>query len=580
MHALGLSKVDRWSLPLARYGLLGLCLLPFLVYWHAEPIPSFYNEAMAFACGLLVLPLLAALRAESIPRVVLAPGIVLLALALQLLWLPAGLRALALPALLYLLWLVVLICAVGTVRAELSLSRLVPGMAACLALAALANAISLLLYHAGVRSSPAWLFLRPDLRANLAQVNHVADLLWLGVASLLYLVQRPVRYRHIWWLLLPVLLAASVCTGARAPIAYAAALIVLAGLSGNRHRLLASLGVAVLYGVLLFTQHTFFADLAGGRDSLSRLAESAHYGSGGNVRLGLLSMAAGITADHPWLGAGWGSFAWESYQRVVPGMDWQGTAEHAHQLFFQLAAEMGIVPALLLAIVLCGWLRRVLPQLRDAEVRWAVSIAGIVLLHAQVEYPLWYAHFAGICVVALALADPHCLRLPAWRLRVLPLSLLSATAVYLLVMTWAEHDQMAAWLRQDHGRQGQPIAADHFKLLADLHQGSLLESQAVLILAAVMTPDDQLLTAKRSICARALAIQPQTPTVFGCALLDYRAGAVDLGRQRWEQALMVFRSDAPAYLQTLRQTLGASQLTPVETLLSEAERTLAAPVEE
>lgn len=560
---------------LAIWGLVALVFLPFLVPWHTEPLPTFYNIWLALACGLLCLPALCDQRGVLIPRVVLAPLVVLAAIGLQYFWLPNGLQVHALVAILILVWVCLLMPAVVRLREEIGMARLGVDLAAAIALMAVLNAVGSLLFHTGIRGSLGGLLLHADPRGNLAQVNHLADVLWLGIASMLYgWRQAGGRMRWMWAAALPLLLLASAFTGARAPYVYALWLSVIAWLSGDAPLRRATVLVAVAYVGIAAIVH-WLPVSASASDSFARIASAAHFGSGGNVRLGLIHVAAGIAAEHSLLGAGWGSFSWVSYQHVTPGLDWQGTAEHAHQLFFQLAAEVGIPAALGVAGALALWLAGAWQQRRDLAVCWAAGAAGIVLLHAQVEYPLWYAHFLGMCCLLLALSEQRVYAMPQWRFKPLTVVVVMLSGFYLLASTAYDYVRLEQWMYRDMARGERKVTErDYYRVLGEWYKGSLLKPNIELVLAALMDPTADNLDAKRIVCERALATEPQTPSAFTCALLDELAGDTEKAERRWRLAMIVFRDQLPGYLADLEKRLSDAQRQPLQRLLSMAKAEL------
>lgn len=571
------GKCSLWQVRLAGVSLFACCLLPFLVPLHTQPIPSFYAEWLALACGLAGLPLLVGQAGLRVPRIALLPLLLIPLLLLQYPWLADGLHTLSLTAGLYLLWAFLLMLITAALVEARGLAYVATWLARALLIAALVNACSLILFHAGVRGGLDWLFLRPDARANLAQSNLLADLLWLGIVSLLYCWQRSETRSWRWATLLPVLLVASALTGGRSPMLYAIALVALAWVLGNGRLKAAALCTALIYFALVWAVHLVLAAPLAGADSVSRMMASASFSGGGNIRLGLIAIATQITLVNPLLGAGWGSFGWASYQRVGPELGWQGTAEHAHQLLFQLAAELGVV-APMLVLVLLGlwawsqWQARTTLRLQP-EAWWAVAAASVVLLHAQLEYPLWYAHFLGVAAILMVCAERKSYQLQALRISAVMVACVMATGLYLLASSGRDYVRLEHWLYSDMQRRSREIPTGHYQLLVDLHRGSLMQPQASRMLAAVMPPTADQLEGKRDVCRRALLSEPQTPSVFTCALLDHLAGD-PLAEKAWQQAVLVFGADAPAYVQRLQATLTAAELTPLVPLLEKVKPAL------
>lgn len=580
----------RWPQQLALTALFGLCLLPFLVPLRTLPISSFYAEWLALGLGVLALPALAGGgKGIVVPRIALLPAGLALLLVLQYLWLPSALRPATLIALLYLVWAALLMLLTAALLRDMPLSRLAGYLALALVLAAVINACNVILFQAGLRTGPDWWFMRTDRAGNLGQSNMLADLLWIGVVSVLYRWQTSQRrgWLHVLWL--PPLLVASALTGARAPMLYALWLMLAAAILGDRRLRRAAICVALFYCAIVALVHWLPVPITNGSDSVTRMLQgsagpmlaSANFSSSGNIRLDLMSMAGLIFRDHLWLGAGWSSFAWESYSRAGTLVDAQAAAEHAHQLFFQLAAELGVAaPVWVLgALLLWAW------PIWQARVRlsasreywWAVSAAGIVLLHSQLEYPLWYAHLLGVLAILLVCAEQRSFVFAGRRCSRLTVAALMASGVYLLAGSMYDYIRLQDWLVRDVQRGNVHAPAGHYQLLADLSRDSLLQASAVRVLAAVMPPTREQLEAKRAVCRRALLSEPQAPAVFTCALLEGLAGETARAELNMRQAKRVFANELPPYVRRLGAVLTPAQLAEHQHLLALAPESAVTP---
>ncbi|HTJ97089.1 MAG TPA: Wzy polymerase domain-containing protein, partial [Rhodocyclaceae bacterium] len=193
-----------------------------------------------------------------------------------------------------------------------------------------------------------------------------------------------------------------------------------------------------------------------------------------------------------------------------------------------------------------------------------------------VEYPLWYAYFLGVCAVLMGLCETRFYTLPKLNLSALSLALILIASSALLLFTLRDYLTLETWLAADsrHAKQ-KTIAADYYRPLVMLSQDSLMQSKAVELLAARMPPTPDSLDEKRRLCAKALRGEPLQPTVFTCALLDEMAGDTEVAEKNWRQALAVFRSDVPAYLETLRATMPTDVLLREQRLIDIARAELA-----
>ena len=115
-----------------------------------------------------------------------------------------------------------------------------------------------------------------------------------------------------------------------------------------------------------------------------------------------------ISTD-PWWGVGFGdfNFAWTLTSFARPRDE---TFTNAHNLFLQWAVEAGLPLALVLVALLSHAMRRAVQGARVADGnagvvrRCMVVLVGVVLLHSQTEYPLWFAYFLLPTAFAMGLA--------------------------------------------------------------------------------------------------------------------------------------------------------------------------------
>ena len=143
-----------------------------------------------------------------------------------------------------------------------------------------------------------------------------------------------------------------------------------------------------------------------GFDTLVMLQRSA--ADGIDVRVSEWRKAWLMFMESPLWGIGIGNYGWYSFNyqalpefAAVP----KDLFHHSHNLIMQVLAELGVAGLLLLVFMAIGWLRQVLPLWKNPS-HWLILILIIVLLlHSNVEYPLWYSYFLGIAAVLLGLGS-------------------------------------------------------------------------------------------------------------------------------------------------------------------------------
>jgi O-antigen ligase len=160
------------------------------------------------------------------------------------------------------------------------------------------------------------------------------------------------------------------------------------------------------------------------------VAEGAAHSA--NSRLDLLKEAWVLIQAHPWFGVGW-----RRYQLAgVMSPDMNDPADHSHNLFVQIQAELGVLGSLSLWVFVGYWLLKNRPW--EKAQGHQIAMLGVAMslgIHSQLEYPLWHAMHLFMLGLALSLLPAHTfkLRCPAW---VGP----SAAALVLLLSSWVALD--------------------------------------------------------------------------------------------------------------------------------------------
>lgn len=397
--------------------LVGLMwVLPFLYYHHAYPLTTFYQEwgaAMLGLCAMLLLVTKGFAAQGAIPRIALLPVALLLLVLLQTLLGKLAYFEQALLFSLYMLWVALLLLLGHRLRAEIGLPVLVTVLATFLLLGAELNAVVGILQHyrwdtwfnavVAEKTSSA-------IYGNIAQPNHFAHYITLGLISLgLLLARRILRAASVLLLTLPLLFVL-VLSGSRSAGLYLIAIAVLAYLWQRKNRvdkvllyyaLLLLLGFAFMHWVV---QLPWLAGASGSVTTVQRLLEEV--GSGG-IRLYLWRESWHIFAEFPLLGAGFGQFAWQHFLLLpqLQSSQINGLYNNAHNIVMQFAAEMGAMGLLILFGTLFAWLGQVMRVQLTIYHWWGYAVLLVMGIHSLLEYPLWYAYFLGIAAIILGMLD-------------------------------------------------------------------------------------------------------------------------------------------------------------------------------
>ena len=535
---------------------LGLMLsLPFLNPHHFNPIPTFYQEWTAAACALLAATLL--LRAKIFEQLEI-PGIALLPLGIATLILiqfAAGrvtFPTQALIFLLYLLWATLLLILGRALRRALALDLLVTAFATAILAGALLSAILLALQLVDPRLGLGWVFPFVKGSGNLAQANHLANYLWLGVASAFYLHSQRKFPSLVFWPALLALISASSLSGSRSVFLYAGGFTLLA-LWAAWHfrqpvlRQMARRGLILLPLTLTIQAVFSYFDLG----SLLQTSVSGdrffQLVSGSSVRIQLWHTGLAVFADHPWLGAGIGQFPVSAYQLAGAHADGRflGGAEHAHNLFVQLLAEFGFsAPLLLIGLGLFWWAGFIRQAWTPAH-WWIASVLLVISMHSQLEYPLWYTFFLGIAALVLGLGSATGLRPRTSAPGRLLIALCLLLGALTLSTLGSDYRQLEHTLNaQLQSGEARPSWNKTLESLAQLHKESLFSHYVALTYAYQLSVDKEALKDKIAVCELAIRVSPVDLIVFKRAYLLALDGRTDEARNALRHAM----ANYPAFI--------------------------------
>jgi len=539
--------------------------LPFLQWRHQPPIPSFYTEWLAFALGLFaLLPLLYRRYWQPLllPRTLLFvlgfPLILVLQVALDLVAYPQQ----ALVGAQYFLWAAFLLWMGNQLGRELGLERIANVLAWALLLGAVLSCGLGLLQHFGLHTPlDAWVNRKASsaVLANLGQPNHLANYLVLGLASLLYLVASA---KLTPWLGLPcalLLVLVLALTGSRASWLYLGALLLLAWVwrrqAGAMPRQLFPMALLLLpaFAAAQWLAHLpFMQGVSGVVTPTERLFDLAN---GVEVRLALWREAWEMLAAQPWLGVGFGQFAWHNFQLASAGPTLLvgSVFNHSHNAIAQIGAEFGIAGLSLLLIGgglwLWGCLRRANSDRHTGNLPgwWAAALLAVLGLHSLLEYPLWYANFLGIAAILIGATDTHTLRLR------LSGVLQAAFGLMLLLSALAGLRMLSAYQQLEglllpHRVKMSPQDMD--RVLQQVRQESLLAPYSDFAYALSIAPNRELIAEKIALNAQVMHFAPTQELVYRHALLLGLQGDSAAAQAMLKRALLVYPAGASNFLQT------------------------------
>lgn len=549
--------------------LAALLSLPLLGPHHYFPVPTFYQEWLAGALGILCIGLAAwsaGGHALEVPRIALLPAALALVLWLQyLLGFGAALGSTVLGSA-ALLWACGLMICICRLESQLGRDRLADAVALSLLMGALFQAATGWVQMVFPQVAVPGIFPGDGaVKGNIAQTNSFANHLWLGVAGTIHLfVRGKIGASATLAVGLP-LLALSLLSGSRSVYLYAAgcsawaALMAAISPAGDfRRRFICA--AAGMLPLLLLIQMTIGLGNGTAIDSAQRIATQGTYDP---VRLTLWRAALDIFLAHPWAGAGFDSYSREFFMRVAEyPIHGFGIPEHSHNLVAEIAAEtglLGLVPLFVGGGTLILDLTRTRP---NAASSLGLSLLVVLGIHSALEYPLWYLYFLGIGAIALALVEPR--RFACGTLPLRPAAVFVATCALLGTMVlwrmdYTELEDAAQGYHSDGRVMAQDIRIERF---TTSYQQTIWRSYAALQLSASAsldrTENPADLAVRCAIVAEAVAFSPIRQAVFRHAALQAMCGADREAKETLMRAMAAYPADIPIAL-ALYQGSNAAQ---------------------
>lgn len=507
-------------------------VLPFLNYDHAFPITTFYQEWSTALLGVCALPLLLTTRywqAPEVPRIVLLPIGLMMVLMVQFLVGRISHFDHLLLLSLYFLFAALLMMLGQRLREELGLSFVVTVLAGFLLVGAELNALSGFIQHYRwdtFLNSMVTVKTANGVYGNIAQSNHFANYIALGLASLGYLHVKRLFPSWLAAILALPLLFVLVLSGSRSGWLYLTFVLVLAWFWQRRvgtFRPLWNFSLALWMGFMVMhfvVQIPWLEGTTGSATSAERLFDEAGTGS---IRTHLWYESWLIFAKFPFLGAGFGQFA---YEHLLLGAELQnptitGLYNNAHNIILQIAAETGLSGLIVLfgGLGMWFWQSVVRKTQFDVEHWWAYVVLAVIAIHSQLEYPLWYLYFIGIAAVLLGMFDKDGYRLElrkVGRLSVAVIAVLGAVSLFQAYQGY-RHLEDALSLRVAASKDPKFIPMARDELLV-AYRYPLLSSYAELFIANMMEPSAEHLEGKLELNERALRYIPNSPVAYHQAL--------------------------------------------------------------
>ncbi len=553
---------------------LGLMLaVPFLLPFNSLPVITFYQEWAAFMLGCtLLLAVVWQQRSDGIavPRTVFLPAGIGLLLLIQALMGRFGYWQVGATGAIYLVWSLAMLCTGAMLRQSLGRDSFCMLAATALLVGALLSAAAGLLQlaqqHLGGVIMPMTL---PRVHGNLAQSNHFASYVCVGLFSLCYLAAG--RKLNVFFaalaavlLLLVADLSASRSVWVYLLIATALAVWTHFQARSDRSRTLVywlagvSVGMVIvsLLASALLEHAPLFADSMQRHGTATErlLADSSGVSARQSIWLAAWQMFRGAPAS----GIGYGGFAWEYFLALgqLPAGLPEEIVDHAHNIMLQLLAEFGLAGGLLLVAAATLWGVSATRQDASIERWWLLTLVSVVVLHSLVEYPLWYAHFLGLFALLVGAGD-HV----QWRLKpasASPTVVLGAGAVMLYLLSSVFLDYR---LVERLGVESAATGDNRTVIVAAARAAptSLFGNFVELGLSRTIALDRHAVDAKVELNGRVLRSFPAPDVAFRQSALLAIQGDVAAAKRMWDIAAKAYPDQSAAVATALAARLAAGE---------------------
>lgn len=530
-------------------------VLPFLYYYHAYPLTTFYQEWGAGILGLCASVFLLARQnwqQPEVPRIVMLPISLMILVLLQYVAGKTTYFDQTLLFALYMLWATLLLMLGYALRKRFGLGVMVTVLAAFMLLGTELGALAGILQHYRWHTFLDTVITAKNGMAvygNMAQPNHYANYIAMGLVSLGLL-----RLQLRSWLV--VLLAAPllfvlVLSGSRSSWLYLLSMTGLAFLWQRRDqscRHLLNYSLLLLLGFGLMHWVVQLPWLTGASGSLTAMQRLTTGDGSGSIRLYLWHEAWLIFTQFPVLGAGLGQFASQHFQMgpLLQATNISGLYNNAHNLVMQLAAEMGLAGLLILFATLGMWLWQGVRAQFTIYHWWGYTVLLVLGIHSMLEYPLWYAYFMGIAAILLGMLDSS-----TYRLELRALGRLSVAAILLLgIVSLVQFQHGYQLLERTLASRPKSAGDTDFSQrmraqLLDVHGTPLLQPYAELFMNTWIEVSADELDNKLALNERAMNFVPISTVVYRRAWLLAQADKQDEARLQIERAIWSYAADFP-----------------------------------
>jgi O-antigen ligase len=541
-------------------------VLPFLHYRHENPLTTFDQEWWSAMLGLFAMTLLTARefwQQPEIPRIAQLPAALIVVVLLQLVLSKVAYFDQALLYVMYFLFAALLMVLGARLRDCFGLTRLAQVLAIFLLIGAALCAVIGVLQHFHwhtLLDSVITAKTSSFLYGNLAQHNHFANYIAMGLISLGLLFQQG-KLKAVYVVgLAALLLFVMTLSGSKSSWLY---LLMMSGLAwwwarrdaALRPLLKYSLSLIAGFGLMHLAVQLPFMAGTDSTNTVQRLSDVLNNDAGASstvwMKFYMWHEAWLMFTQSPWLGVGFGQFAWHHFQ-LLPVLRPNyifGFYNNAHNLIFQLGAEAGLGGLLALFGSLGIWFYGLRRATLSAAHWWGYAVLGVLAIHSLLEYPLWYVYFVAIAAILLGAFDETRYRLELGNVGRLSLVMILLLGLLSLIQLRSGYQQLKDTLALSSASGN---AAKAFPLIRDgliaVHGGLLLSPYAELYILLDTGVNADLIKQKLALGSNVMHFSPIAPVVYRQAFFLAQDGQLAQAEQLLEQAIWSYPGNGDAHL--------------------------------
>lgn len=227
--------------------------------------------------------------------------------------------------------------------------------------------------------------------ANLGQPNHLATLLMMSICSVVFLYE---RYGYKWFLCVPLLVLdtyALALTQSRTTWVVIILLIfvyVFKKIKFERRSTLTVIFLSLVLYVLLFTLNAQIAEYL----NLVAPIPLEDRINGGFARIEMWKHMIYAIQQQPWLGYGWYQTTIAQFEGVLIFKN-EDNVTSAHNIMIDLILWVGIPFGILLIFYSFYLIKVIICNIKTLAELYIFLMLLCILVHAQLEYPLFYSYF-------------------------------------------------------------------------------------------------------------------------------------------------------------------------------------------